>query len=97
MCYSTAASRYDGRVVLVRLGVAEDPGPSPPPPPPSPPSRDAPRRDPSATASGAARNFDIGMEWEEYGEVEPLPEEMNAEIQEASGVLNTLLQGLGGE
>jgi hypothetical protein len=37
------------------------------------------------------------MEWEEYGEVEPLPEEMNAEIQEASGVLNTLLQGLGGE
>jgi len=31
VCYSTATSRHDDRVVLVSLGVAEDPSPPQPP------------------------------------------------------------------
>ena len=96
VCYSTAASRYDGRVVLVSLGVAEDPAPPPPPSPP-PPSSKTPHRTPNTGAGGAARDFEIATECEEDEEVELLQAETNAEIQEASENNSLLHEGVGGE
>ena len=83
VCYSTAASSYDSRVVLVRLGVAGDLAP--------PPSSDAPRLAPSAAAGGGAIAFELVVQWEDDEEVTHLHAETNAEIQEAYH-LNPLLQ-----
>jgi hypothetical protein len=101
VCYSTSASSYDDRVVLVSLGVvAGDPAPPPPPPtpppPPPPPPRDGPYRDTSAAAGSAARILDIAMEWED----EDKAPHLHAEIQVTSSMpllleaseLNTLLE-----
>jgi len=85
VCYSTAASSYDDRVVLVSLGVADDPAPPPPP-------RDASGRAVSVAAGAATHAaFVIATEWEGDEEVAHLHAEANAGIQEAPD-LNTLLQ-----
>ena len=55
VCYSTPTSSHDERVVLVSLGVAEDP-----PPPPLTPSRDAPPRAPGAAALGESGEQALG-------------------------------------
>jgi hypothetical protein len=88
VCYSTAASSYDGRVVLVSLGVSEDPAPPPP--------RDAPRRVANAAAGGAAIASELVMQCEDDEEVAHLHAEANAETQEAY-LLNALLQEGGSE
>jgi hypothetical protein len=54
VCYTTAASRHDDRVVLVSLKVAEDPAPRPPPP------HVPPRRAPSAAAGSASVDQAVG-------------------------------------
>ena len=97
VCYSTAASSYDGRVVLVSLGMTVDPPQPPPPPSPLPPSRDALRSASSTAAGGPARASEIAAELEEDGQVAHLHVETNADIQEASSELNTLLHDGEGE
>jgi hypothetical protein len=56
VCCSTATSRHDDRVVLVSLGVAEDPAPPPPPPSDAP----APRRAPLSSAGGEGVDQAVG-------------------------------------
>ena len=64
VCYSTAASRHDDRVVLVSLEVAEDP---------APPPHDVPHRAPSA-AAGSARVYQaVGAPRRQQNQVEAGP------------------------